>query len=133
PATVTANFATLGGGMTWYNSAWTNRRKITINRAKISGGADLTDFPMLVSITDVELKSVGNGGKVGRSDGTDILFTAGDGTTKLNHELESYSPSAGSTVAWVRIPSLSANVDTVVYIYYGNAAAADQQNKIGVW
>jgi Concanavalin A-like lectin/glucanases superfamily len=33
----------------------------------------------------------------------------------------------------VRIPSLSASVDTVVYVYYGNAAAADQQNKTGVW
>src|SRR5260221_2535016 len=131
PASVTANFAAAGPG--WYNSAWTNRRKITINHAKISGGADLTNFPMLVSVTDVELKTVGNGGKVGRSDGTDILFTAGDGTTKLNHELESYSPTAGSAAAWVRIPGVSASVDTVIYVYYGNAGAADQQNKTGVW
>src|SRR5260221_838460 len=131
PASVTANFAAAGPG--WYSSAWTNRRKITINHLKVAGGADLTNFPMLVSVTDVELKTVGNGGKVGRSDGTDILFTAGDGTTKLNHELESYSPKAGAATAWVRIPGVSASVDTVIYVYYGNAGAADQQNKTGVW
>jgi hypothetical protein len=87
----------------------------------------------LVSVTDAELRTVVNGGKVGKNDGTDILFTAGDGTTKLNHELERYTATTGSTAAWVRIPSLSASVDTVVYVYYGNAAAADQQNKTGVW
>jgi hypothetical protein len=62
-----------------------------------------------------------------------MLFTAGDGTTKLKHELESYSASLGSTAAWVQVPDLSVSSDTVVYLYYGNASAADQQNKSGVW
>ena len=53
---------------------------------------------MLVSITDPELKPISGGGKVGKSDGTDILFTAGDGISKLNHELESYNPATGSVV-----------------------------------
>ncbi len=105
----------------WYSSGWSNRKAITINHAKVSGSSTLTDFPLLISVTaDTNLK-------------TDILFTASDGVTKLNHELESYSPTAGSVAAWVRIPSLSATIDTVVFVYYGNSAAADQQNKTGVW
>ena len=88
---------------------------------------------MLFSVTDAGLRTIGNGGGVGKADGTDILFTASDGTTKLDHELESYSPSTGQTNAWVRIPSLSNLTDTVLYVYYGNAAAADQQNRTAVW
>src|SRR5260221_9309305 len=102
----------------WYSSGWSNRKAITINHAKVSGSSTLTDFPLLISVTaDTNLKTVANGGSVGRSDGTDILFTASDGVTKLNHELESYSPTAGSGAAWVGNPSLSATIDTVVFVY----------------
>jgi uncharacterized protein (TIGR03790 family) len=129
-STVTANFSS-SGGTSWYNPAWTNRRKLTVNHARVSGS--LTNFPMLVSITDPELKTVGNGGKVGKSDGTDILFTAADGISKLNHEMESYNAATGSLVAWVQIPSLNNAADSAAYLYYGNASALDQQNKVGVW
>ena len=96
-------------------------------------GAYITNFPMLFSVTDSNLKSTGNGGYVGKSDGTDIFFTASDGSTKLNHELESYNASTGPVIAWVQIPSLSPTSDTTIYVYYGNSSASDQQNKTGVW
>src|SRR5262249_4120919 len=41
--------------------------------------------------------------------------------------------NTGQIIAWVQIPSLSPTVDTTIYVYYGNAAASDQQNKAGVW
>lgn len=73
-----------GGGAGWYNPAWTNRKAITINHNLVT--SNLNDFPMLFSATnDANLRSVANGGSVGKSDGTDILFTSADGTTKLNH------------------------------------------------
>jgi hypothetical protein len=122
-----------GGGPPWYNSSWTSRKAITIDHTKVSGSSNLTNFPVLISVTDANLKTVANGGSVGKADGTDILFTASDGTTKLNHELESYSGTTGKAVAWVGIPTLSPTTDTVIYVYYGNAAAADQQNKTAVW
>ena len=119
------------GGPAWYNYSWTNRKAITVDHTKVSG--NLTNFPMLFSVTDANLKTVANGGSVGKADGTDILFTASDGVTKLDHELEGYSSATGQVTAWVRLPSLSSSADTVVYVYYGNAAAADQQNRTGVW
>jgi len=121
------------GGPGWYNASWTNRKAVTIDHTKVSGGSSLANFAVLFSTTDANLKTVANGGSVGKSDGTDILFTAGDGTTKLDHELERYNASTGEVIAWVRIPSLSNTIDTGLYVYYGNAAAADQQNKTGVW
>ena len=127
------NYTVTAGGSNWYSPSWTNRKLITVDHTKVSGAVDLANFPLLFSVTDANLKTVANGGATGKTDGTDLLFTASDGLTKLDHELESYNPTTGTTVAWVRLPSLSASVDTTIYIYYGNAAAPDQQNKTGVW
>jgi len=129
------NLISTTGSLSWYSvgGTWTNRKQLTINHGKVSGSQPLINFPMLVSVTDPSLKSVANGGNVGKSDGTDILFTASDGVTKLSHEIEKYDPVAGTLVAWVKIPSLSPAVDTTAVIYYGNPSASDQQDKTNVW
>jgi hypothetical protein len=111
----------------WYSSGWTYRVKLTVDQTKISGASALTNFPVLVSITNAGLQTYA------QSDGDDILFTSADGTTKLNHEIESYTSASGILVAWVQIPSLSATVDTDFYMYYGNAAVASQQSVTSTW
>jgi len=122
-----------GGGPAWYNSAWSSRKAVTIDHTKVVGGANLNNFPLLFTVTDASLKSAANGGSMGKPDGTDMLFTASDGVTKLNHEIESYTASSGQVLAWVQIPTLSAASDMVIYVYYGNAGAANQQNTAGTW
>jgi hypothetical protein len=67
-----------------------------------------------------------------RSDGADIVVTAGDETTKLKRELVTYEPMAGGLELYVRIPSLSSVTDSEVYIYYGNAGAA-KTNDADTW
>jgi len=129
----TSAYSISAGGPAWFNRSWTNRKAVTVDHTKVSGGGSLTNFPMLFSVADAKLRTVDNGGSVGKTDGTDLLFTASDGITKLDHELEFYNASTGQVIAWVRLPSLSPSADTVVYVYYGNAAAADQQNKTAVW
>ncbi len=53
----------------WYDNAWSNRKSITIHYNQVSGSSNLTDFPLLVSVTgDTNLKSVFYGGKVGKND-----------------------------------------------------------------
>ena len=114
----------------WYNPAWLYRKTITIDHTKVlsSGGETYAGFPVLVSeTTDANLAAHA------LSTGNDILFTASDGTTKLNHEIEQYTSGTGKLVAWVRVSSLSTFVDTVLYMYYGNAAAPNQQNVAGTW
>jgi hypothetical protein len=110
----------------WYNQNWGYRMKITIDYTKVSGGANLTNFPILVSLVNANLTKA-------RSDGYDILFTSSDGETKLDHEIESFTQGSGTLVAWVKIPTLSYTVNTEIYIYYGYGSSTNQQNVTGVW
>jgi MSHA biogenesis protein MshQ len=87
--------------------------------------SDLTDFPLLVDITDVSLPAKTQSG------GQDIVFVDAD-NQKLDHQIESYGGS-GHLVAWVRVPFLSSTVDTPITMYYGNSGCGDQQSVPDVW
>ncbi len=119
---------TSGGSGSWYNPSWGYRKKITIDEADVYGSGSHTNFPFVVGLSsDTGLSTYA------QADGDDILFTSSNGTTKLDHEIESYNSSTGALVAWVRIPSLSATVDTEIFMYYGYSGASNQQNPTGVW
>jgi hypothetical protein len=47
----------------------------------------------------------------------DFQFTAADGMTRLDHEVEHYDRARGDLTAWVRIPELVGI--TEIYLYYG--------------
>lgn len=121
-------------GVGWYKTggAWSYRKAITIDKTKVAN-ANQTDFPVLVSLTNSDLKDMANSGHVGQSDGGDIFFTYSNGTTKLYHEIEKYDNTTGNLIAWVKVPVLSASADTVIYLYYGNAASANQWDTANVW
>lgn len=116
----------------WYDQDWGYRKKMTIDAAQVSGSSDLTNFTILISYTNADLKDTGNSGHVGQSDGGDILFTNSSGT-KLDHELTRYTPATGEVIAWVEIPTLDYNDNIEIYIYYGNASVANQWNITGTW
>ena len=120
-------------GPAWYSSAWSSRKAVIIDHTKVAGSSTLTNFPVLFSVTDASLRTTANGGSVGKPDGSDLLFTASDGITKLNHEIQSYTAATGQLMAWVQIPALSPAADTVIYLYYGNTSASNQQNIAGAW
>ena len=109
----------------WYNSSWLYRKKIIIDADEVD--ANLTNFPVLVNVTDNDLSDKA------QSDADDILFTSGNGTTKLSHEIESFTSGTGEFVAWVKVPTLSSTQNTVLYMYYGNATAANQEDYENVW
>ncbi len=107
----------------WYSTSWEYRKKIEISlNSEIS--SDLSNFPVLVSVTDSDFI------KATESDGTDIIFTANDGTTRLAHEIERYNTSTGEVIAWVKIPTLSASTGTDIYIYYKGIVEIDASS---VW
>jgi hypothetical protein len=110
------------------------RKAITIDRTKVSCGS-MSNFPLLVSITnDGSLKTVANGGHIQSADGYDIIFRDTDGTTTLDHEIESYDGTAGTLIVWVRVPSLTNLDNKVIYMYYGNGGiTTETQNPNGVW
>lgn len=128
------------------------RKPIKVQSNQVQGGPH-TDFPMLVSLTDADLKTKAYGGKVASYDACtkdprDIIFRALDDSTcnvqgggsspcTLSHEIEKYTPSTGELVVWVKVPKLYYNSDsdrTVIYIYYGNdCIASSTQDPTGVW
>jgi|GEM_PF-7111584 len=116
--------APAGASSAWYGSSWLYRKKITIDKTKVTGA--LTNFPVLVSITSTDLT------KTGKTDGTDMVFTDGS-QQKLNYEIESFDKTTGKLIAWVNVSSLSITTNTDIYLYYGNSSASDQQNKTAVW
>jgi hypothetical protein len=76
-------------------NGWTYRKRLTIDASRVTG--DLTNFPVLISTTDLDWKEDSQAipGHVAQTDGGDIMFTAGDGVTKLDHEIDGlkYAPS----------------------------------------
>jgi hypothetical protein len=80
----------------WYNSCWLYRQNISINHSAVSGAP--TDFPVLINISNPNLES-----STVQSNGNNILFTTSDGTTKLPPEIENFTQSTGTLVAWVQM------------------------------
>ncbi len=97
--------------------------------------SDLSNFPVLISISnDANLADKNHSGYVQNLSGYDIVFTASDGTTKLDHEIEKYDGTTGTLAMWVRMPTLSASSDTTLYLYFDNSSiSSSQENKTGVW
>ncbi|MFC1576308.1 DUF2341 domain-containing protein, partial [Candidatus Omnitrophota bacterium] len=92
---------------------------ITIDPAEVSGGAPLSDFPVLFTMTDTGLIDQV---ETGTPDEYKIKFTNEGGTT-LPYEVESFDNSTGALVAWVKADSISNSEDTILYLYYGLASA----------
>ena len=94
-------------------------RNITIDYTKVSGGADLYNFPVLVYITGQNFLRTSPTGQILNANGYDIIFTDNN-YNKLDHQLEYYNGTSGELIAWVRIPTLSSSLNTVIKILYGN-------------
>jgi PGF-CTERM protein len=60
---------------------------------------------------------------VARSEGEDIRFTSGD--KQLQHWIEQWDAKKESAVIWVEVPSVAANGNTKITMYYGNPSASD--------
>ncbi len=109
-------------------------RTVTIDHTKC-GASNSTDFPIVVTGTYTYLKTVANGGLVRNGNGYDIGFYSDIAlTTKLDWETVIYTATTGFVEYWIRIPTLSHTVDTVIYLAYGNGSiSTDQSNTAGTW
>jgi hypothetical protein len=125
---------------------------ITIDNTKVSGSVDLTNFPILVSGTydgtgtEPDIRTVANGGNIENVDTTggvsgaytvpaDLTFSPNtDGSTPYAFEIESYNATTGAIIAWVKIPTLDYDDDTVLYMVYGDSGVTTSQEDINnVW
>ncbi len=121
------NAASLFAGGAYFGG-YSHRKKITVDKTYID--SDQTNFELLVKFTDDS--------EIGAnidSNGYNIRFTSSDGTTLLDYERESFSingSNQASGVFWVKIPSLSASVNTDIYIYYKSDSPVDGSTS-AVW
>lgn len=101
-------------------SSWTRRGTITIDHTKVTTGSH-TDFPVLLADGNFEADLYTNA----KADGSDLRFTSDSaGTTELAFEIVSFTPASSLAEVWVKIPSLSSDTDTTIYVWYGNSDAS---------
>lgn len=117
--------------MTWADRDYKYKKKLVIPSSKVSG--DETNFPIVVNITDTDLKDVLNGGHVQSANGYDICFYNSTETTKYNHDLELYTAATGVLTVWICITSLSSTSNNILYMYYGNPTITTDQSSTDTW
>lgn len=76
--------------MGWYNSAWTRRKKITIDPAQID--AELTNYSLIVPLDTIGI------------DTADVVTTASDGTTVLPHTVSTAEHLGTGGWSWFSNP-----------------------------
>ena len=109
-------------------------------------GANETDFPVALVITDSRFATVANGGHVQNTDANGgasgnltvpadfVVSPNSDGSSPYDFEIVDYDGATGYIELWVKIPSLSSSSDTTIYLVYGDAAVTTtQENVTGTW
>lgn len=107
-------------------TGYTKRKKITVAGDNVD--ATLTDFPLAVVVdADTDL------GAAALANGHDLRFALADGTV-LKYRRAAWSITGGSATGllYVKVPSLVA-AGTTIYLYYGDADAADGEDADAVW
>ena len=109
------------------------RKRISIRKDQVSGSVNLLNYPVLISITDPDLRYVQgqcNTNKLSTEAALDICFsTSGSPALSLKYQLDSYDPVTGKLTCWVNLPVLTASGNTaaatVIYLYYGSTQVQD--------
>lgn len=121
------------GQVDWYDTNWGQRLSVSVESDNFS--TDFTDFTILVDGTNFGADFWANV----NADGSDIRFTAADGITEIGVEVVTIDTVAETMQLYVNVPNISAAVDTQLYAYFDNAAAADDalsafnSTYSGVW
>ncbi|RLE61251.1 MAG: hypothetical protein DRJ35_01030 [Thermoprotei archaeon] len=95
---------------------WQYRREIVIQE---NSGTALTNYPVKIILDSSNFDF-----SKANSDGADIRFTADDKLTLLSYWIEKWDPVAQTAVIWVKVPSIPADSQVSIYMYYGNPSAA---------
>lgn len=112
-------------------TGYTYGKTVTLQGSQISG--TLTNFPVLISLTDNSLRTTGNGGRVLNANGYDIVFTLPDCNTILPMQIERYDGASGTLVSWVQLPSLVGGNNQIIYMFYGKTGVVTDPSSTTVW
>lgn len=113
----------------WFDTDWTRRVPITADASLIEGTETFSDFALLVQLDGSRNAEVFTGAN---PDGSDLLFTAGDGTTELARQIVSYDPVAQTAEIWVRVSSFS-ETQNELYLYYSHPDTSLAPDPADAW
>lgn len=109
----------------WWNEQWQYRKKITFDLA--AGGSeiqeDLSDMTVLV-----RLHSGNFNFPEAMDNGEDIRFVKANDQDLLKFHIEKYDLIDELALVWIRVPRMSPNSQSFIWMYYGNKAAAAASN-----
>jgi hypothetical protein len=114
---------------------WNKKAKLTIDHTKVSGSANLSDFPVLLTEANFPAGAFLNS----QNGGADLRFSSDiDGTTQLAHEVVNWDTVNSKAEVWVKIPTVSYTADTDFYVWYDNDSATplartDTYGSDNVW
>ncbi len=103
----------------WFDLSWLKRIPVTIKTSVVPSTQN--NFPFLINSTFTDL--------IDESE-AELRF-AGVDKTQLEYEIQSFNSLTGELIAWVLLPSISDS--DIVYVYYDNDTAVDEQNPPAVW
>ena len=117
------------GAENWADNSYLYRRLVTIDHDKVN--QTLSDFPVPVVMSDdsVMYDDV-------QEDGDDIVFyDYYDNTTLLDFEHDYWDKGGGviNSVWHVNLSTVYSDVDTYMWMYYGNNTASDVSDAENTW
>ena len=103
----------------WWNTAWTQRQKITLDSDAAAVTEATGSTSVLVRLFDGNFQFTG-----AREDGSDLRFVAADGKTVLPHQIERFDNLINEAFVWVKLPDVKPATKQTFHVYFGNADAA---------
>lgn len=114
---------------------WDKKHKIVIDSTKVSGTSNLPDFPIVLTGNNFLSEIFSNT----QSGGEDLRFSTDlAGTSEIPFEIVKWDTATPAAEVWVKIPTLSYDQDTVIFVHYGNSnasayASSDTYGSENVW
>lgn len=113
----------------WWNPAWTQRRRVTIDTSIVPAGESVEGFPVLVHVpssTPAEACNQGDGGH-------DLRFRSVASDEALLFDIDGWDPE-GDLLVWLRVPVLDATAEPFeAWMYYGNPQADPGESPADLW
>lgn len=127
-----------------FPDGWQHFAAITIHADKVAGTAGLAGFPVLLTAANLPADMFdADGAGPALNGGGDVRFSSDSaGAAQLACEIVEFvtdpNPANGSAIIWVKVPSLSASVDTTIYVWYSKTgesqpAITDPFGRNAVW
>ncbi len=105
-------------GETWWDKAWTSRKKITVDAS--ASGANITEpvggATVLLRLYDATF-SLG----LAKEDLSDLRFVAEDDKTVLPHHVEKLDSLMGEALVWVKLPDIKPGAKNAFWMYFGSS------------